>query len=134
LAYYDSFKAKWALQTGTTAQKLAAVNGLMVAGPAIPMRVPTTDIYNCIVPSEWNALSSANQQNIRDILYMGIVDASFGTNVRAMLAAVFGAGTATRAAFIAAETKYDSPQIPFYLTDGYSRPFDMGDVAAAGVT
>lgn len=42
MAYYDALVAKWATLTGTTAEKLAAVNALTVAGPNID--VPASEV------------------------------------------------------------------------------------------
>jgi hypothetical protein len=39
MAYYDALVAKWATLSGTTAQKLAAINALTVAGPIVDVRV-----------------------------------------------------------------------------------------------
>jgi hypothetical protein len=39
MAYYDALVAKWATLTGTTQQKLDAVNALTVAGPNVPVPV-----------------------------------------------------------------------------------------------
>src|SRR5690348_13396070 len=95
MAYYDALIAKWATLTGTTAAKLAAINVLTVTGPAKPMIIPTYQIYNEIVGSEFVALSAANQQLIRDILGMGTVDVSPGTQIRARIVAIFPSGTQT---------------------------------------
>ena len=35
MAYYDALKTQWATLTGTTAQKLAAINAMTVAGPNV---------------------------------------------------------------------------------------------------
>jgi hypothetical protein len=72
MAYYDAMIAKWAtLNPGTTAAKLAALNAATATGAAIPMVIPTYKIYNLIDPTEFAALTAANQQLVRDILGMG---------------------------------------------------------------
>lgn len=138
MAYYDAMIAKWATLSGTTAQKLAAINALTVAGPAVPMVIPTYTIYNLIVASEFAALSAANQQLIRDILNMGTVDASPGTQVRSMIVARFPNGTSTFTALAALAAKYDAPQIPWWQGSlasgggGLTGPISGGDLINAG--
>lgn len=134
MAYYDAMIAKWATLTGTTAEKLAALNASLATGPAIPMIVPTYKIYNLIVASEFTALSSSSQQLVRDILGLGEVDGSPGTQIRARMVSIFSSGTQTFANLAALSSGYDTPQIPWWQANGYNRPFDMGDVTAAGVS
>lgn len=134
MVYYDAFIAKWAtLAPGTTAEKLAAINA---ATQAVPTRmiVATYIVYNCIVPSEWTALTDAQRQNIRDILTLGTADVSTGTNVRNMILSVFGAGTQTRANLVAAANSFDNATEPWWQYAGYARMFDLGDCTAAGVS
>lgn len=45
MAYYDALKTEWALQSGTTAQKLAAVNAATVAGPNVDVPVQSVLAY-----------------------------------------------------------------------------------------
>lgn len=45
MAYYDALVAKWATLSGTTAQKLAAINALTVAGPNQDVPVGTVVGY-----------------------------------------------------------------------------------------
>lgn len=135
MAYYDAFIAKWnTLGPGTKEQKLAALNASLATGPVIPMIVPTYQIYNLISVSDFNALSSSAQQLVRDILSMGAVDASSGTQIRARFVSLFGSSTTTFSNLAALAAKYDTPQIPWWQANGYSRPFDMGDVSAAGLS
>lgn len=148
MAYYTAFVAAWtsvtqppagvtgaALTAGmTTAQKLAAFNAWTMAGPAVPMVIPTYKIYNLIVASEFNALTSTNQQLVRDILGMGTVDSSPGTQVRARMVALFPNGTTTFANLSALAATYDTPQVAWWVANSYPRAFDLGDCAAAGVS
>lgn len=135
MAYYDALIAKWAtLSPGTTQQRLGVINALTENGPAQPMIVPTYAIYNLIDPADWQAASAANQQLLRDILSMGTVDASPGTSVRSRVAAIFGVGTATRTALTALAAKYDTPQIPWWQSAGYSSPINSADLSAAGLS
>lgn len=135
MAYYDAMVAKWATLTpGTTANKLAQLNAATATGAAVPMIVPTYKIYNLIVGSEFSALTAGNQQLVRDILGMGTVDASPGTQIRARMVAIFPNGTATFTALGTLAASYDTPTVPWWQANGYARPFDLGDCAAAGVS
>jgi hypothetical protein len=112
MAYYDALIAKWATLTpGTTTAKIAQINAITVSGNAVPMVIPTYKIYNLIVASDFAALSAANQQLIRDIIGMGTVDTSPGTQARAKIVAVFPNGTATFASLSGLAAQYDSPPI-----------------------
>ena len=120
MAYYDVLIAAWnsvtqppvgvtgtALTGGmTTVQKLAAVNGWKIATPQKTI-VSTYQIYNIIVRSEFTALTAANQQSVRDIIGMGIIDGSPGTQIRAQLIAIFPSGTATFANLAALVAPFD---------------------------
>lgn len=115
MAYYDALIAKWAtLNPGTTAAKLAQINALTVTGAAIPLIVPSYEVYECIDPTEFAALTAANQTIVRDIIGMGTVNGSPGTKVRARIVALFtNASGPTRLALAALAAKYDTPQIPW---------------------
>jgi hypothetical protein len=47
------------------------------------------EIYNAIVPADFVGLTDANRQYVRDILGLGSVDVSTGTNARSVLVSVF---------------------------------------------
>lgn len=139
MAYYDALVSKWAtLSPGTTAQKLAAINAITVAGPVAPLLIPTYRIFNVIDPTEFGALLATNQQRIRDILSMGTVDASTGTNARALMLSVFGAGTTTRANLVALAASIEATTLPWWQATvvqgggGLSSPVNSADLAAAG--
>lgn len=140
MAYYDALIAKWATLTpGTTAAKLAQINALTVTGAAIPLIVPSYEIYECIDPTEFAALSAANQTIVRDIIGMGTVNGSPGTKVRARIVALFtNAGGPTRLALAALAAKYDTPQVPWATAPvalnggGLTQPVYLSDLAAAG--
>lgn len=134
MGYYDALIAKWPSITGATTQaKLDSLNALTQAGSAVPMIIPTYMIYNLIVGTEFAVLTAANQQLIRDILAMGTVDASPGTQIRTRIVAIFPNTTTTFANLSALAAKYDSPSIPWWQANGYPRPFDLGDLQAAGL-
>ena len=114
MAYYTALIAKWAtLAPGSTQEKLVQLNAIKVTGPAVPMIIPTYQIYNLIDAAEWTSLSDANKQLVRDIMGMGTVDVSPNTHIRARMMAVFGVGTTTRSNLATLAATYDSPQIPW---------------------
>jgi hypothetical protein len=145
MAYYDALIAAWNSPTqppagvtglpllagDTTAQKIAKVNAWAVADPS--MIVPAYMIYNAIVPSEWSALTPANQQLIRDILSQGTVDGSTGKTARTVLLSVFGVGTQTRANLAAIAAPFDNLTTPWTTKNGYPSTLNLNDAVAAGL-
>lgn len=131
---WTALQQRWAtLNPGTTQQKLDQLLAQTATGPAQPMIIPTYRIYNLIDPTEFSALTAANQQLVRDIIGMGTVDASPGTSVRARMVALFPSGT-TRTALNALAAAYDSPPIPWWKSAGYDSVITLGDVNAAGLS
>ncbi len=65
MAYYDAFITFWGTKTGTTQQKLDAVNTSTVTG-TVPTTLFTTGdkIANCVNFNEFNALTAAFQTNV----------------------------------------------------------------------
>lgn len=128
---YTALISKWSTFNGSTLntqQKLAAINATTILGSAaIQMVVPTYQIYNLIASSEFLLLDSTQRQNVRDILSMGMVDTSVGTNARARLASAFAASTQTMTALIALATNYDAPRLPWATT-----PVALGGGGLAG--
>ena len=154
MAYYDALIAAWNSTTqppsgvtgqgllagDTTAQKCTKVNGWTMAGPAVPMRVEATVIYNLIVISEYAALSAANQTIINNLLAMGILDGSPGTNVRSRIVQVFPSGTQTFTNLSNLAKTYDAPTqdwcfVNNYPTHGPSGPgnISVSDANNAGL-
>jgi len=89
----------------TDAQIAAAINTNTVTTQISPLRVNGADIYNAIVPSEFAALSTAQQQIVRDVFGLGEgIDVSLGSNARLALANAFGAATTSRANLLALAT------------------------------
>lgn len=69
--------------------------------------VPSYEVVNATVTAEWSALSAAEKQRYQTIVGAGYVD--FGNpNVRAAFQQMFGAGTGTRAALLAAVVRNGS--------------------------
>lgn len=71
MAYYDALVAEWATLTGTTTQKLAAINALTVSG-SIPTSFYITgnQLLNCINWVEFNALTATQQSNILSLCHV----------------------------------------------------------------
>lgn len=134
MAYYDALIAKWPTVAGAnTSAKLANLRAEMVTGAAIPMIVPSYIIYNAIVPSEFSALTNANQALVRDIINQGTVDGSSGKTARTVMLNAFGAATATRANLTAIAAAYDSPQVSWLSANGYPDTLNENDLWAAGL-
>lgn len=66
--------------------------------------IPAYEVINATEPAEWTALSAAEKQRYQTLTGAGEVDVS-NANVRAAFSAMFGVGTATRAALIALATR-----------------------------
>lgn len=62
--------------------------------------IPSHEIFEAIVPSEWSAASAQEKQRVQLILSMGMVDVR-GQNTKDAFLAAFGGGTTTRANLIA---------------------------------
>lgn len=134
MAYYDALIAEWPTVAGAnTTEKLETLRATMVTGAAIPMIIPAYIIYNAIVPSEFSALTNANQALVRDILNQGTVDGTQGKTARTVMLQVFGAATTTRANLAAIAAPYDTPQIPWLTANGYPMTLNENDLRAAGL-
>lgn len=133
MAYYDLMIAKWATLTGTTDQKLATLNAATAPGPAVSAMLTPSQILNAIVFADLAALTQLQVSQLALLLSGGTVDASPGTSIRLGIQALFQGKTATLTALAALVAPFDSPTIPWWQANNYPRPFDMGDVTAAGV-
>lgn len=138
---YTALVSAWSTFTGsslTTQQRIDNFNARTVAGLTLPMVIPTYKIYNVIASSEFLALDSTARQNVRDILGMGTVDVSNGTNARTRLSGAFATSTATLAALIALATAFDTPKVGFVTASttlgglGLPAAINGNDLAAAG--
>lgn len=90
----------------TDAEIVTALNAADISTVINPLIVSGSAIYNAVVPAEFQALATAQQQLVRDIFGLGdAIDASTGTNVRDVLLAIFGTGTTTRTNLTALATK-----------------------------
>lgn len=134
MAYYDALIAKWGTApAGTNDEKLTWINAETVTGPAIPMIVPTYQIYNLIDRDEFTALTPDLQQSVRDILAMGTVDASASTEMRTRLTFIFPDGTTTFDNLTVLAMGYDTPQISWAQANGYPVPITPQMLVEAGI-
>lgn len=157
MAYYDAFIAAWNNSTQpppgatgapitvgmSTQQKLNTLNAWTHVG-AIPTNFYVTgaDLFNCIDQAEFFALTAAQQQNLLLMCDVQgqLLGGSANTNHLAagMILKYFtnlSGPTITNLTALAKATVVpwwsqanQPPEAP------YMRPFDMGDVQAAGVT
>lgn len=132
MAYYDALKTQWATLTGTTAQKLAAINAATVAGPTQPALLTPSQILNACVPADIAALTTAQVTLLTLLLQGSLVDASMNTTIRAGVVAIFNGKTTTMSQLAALVAPYDSPSIPWWQSAGYSSPISTNDLVAAG--
>jgi hypothetical protein len=148
MAYYTAFVAAWNSATqppagvtgtalsGTTAQKLALFNAWTVTG-VIPTTLFVTgaQLLNCINWTEFSALTAAQQTNLLALCQVGglLLGGSGNTTfvVDGMFLAYFTnlSGPTITALTALAQGAVQS----WWLANGYARPFDLGDCAAAGV-
>lgn len=150
MAYYDALIAAWNNSTQpppgvtgtaltgamTTQQKLAAVNAWTATG-SIPTSIMVSgdQIFNCIDKTEFLALTAAQQTNL--LAMCGVPGLLLGGSANTahllvgMLLAYFSAGGATIANLTALAKAATQPWWQFA---GYPRPFDLGDIAAAGLS
>ena len=68
--------------------------------------VSGSEVFNAVVPAEFDALLVTQQGRVRDVWGLGdAIDVRSGTSTRAVLLSAFGAGTTTRANLIAVVTR-----------------------------
>ncbi len=135
MAYYDAMISKWnTLGAGTTAQKLAALNAATATGTAQKAILAPSQILNAIVFSDLAALTQLQITQLTLLLAGSQVDASAGTPIRLGIQALFAGKNTTLAQLGALVAPFDSPTVPWWQANGYPRAFDLGDVAAAGLS
>jgi len=138
MAYYDALIAKWATLTGTTAQKLSAINALTVMVSA-PAHLNVSDIINAITPTDFASLSSLQLQQMQFLLQSsGNVNASPSTTIRAVFQTIFAGKTTTLNNLAALVAPYDSATLPWWQASvaqgggGLSSPVNGNDLVNAG--
>ncbi len=138
MAYYDALIAEWpSLTPGTTAAKLAQLNALTVSG-SIPTSFFVTgdQLLNCINWTEFAALTAAQQTSLLALCQTPgqILGGSGNTSHMApgMFLAFF---TNLSGPTITALTALAKATVqPWWQANGYPRAFDLGDIAAAGLS
>ena len=151
MAYYDALKAQWAaLPAGdTTAQKLAAVNALTVAGPSID--VPVSAVVGYLAESsklasllKYAAAPAATEAGVAAAELSAIIMCPnappFRTSNSTVAASVAGFLTALAAdansglvaADVTALLALAATTLPWWQSAGYTSPISQGDLDAAG--
>lgn len=138
MAYYDALVQKWATLTGTTDEKLSAINALMVTLPPMKAIVGQSQIINAIDYKALKAMKPEGQKYLCLLLSGPSVDVSIGTPIRQALQDLFSWSSATLANFDALFSPFDAPQAPWWQTPvaqgggGLSKPVSSTDLVAAG--
>ena len=135
---YSALTVKWATLTGTTDQKLAAINALMVQLPPMKAIVTPSQIINAC---EYKALSNViakSPQQLSLLLTGSNVDVSVGSTIRQGLQTLFSGYSATLNNLSALFKPFDAPQAPWWQTPiaqgggGLSKPVSSTDLVNAG--
>lgn len=77
------------------AQAAAKLNALDTGRAQARTAVPMQEVFNSIVNADWPTAGSAAESKLLALLGMPVVDAS-NANTKALIAAIFAAGTQTR--------------------------------------
>lgn len=136
MAYYDAAIAKWqTLTPGTTANKLAQLNAATVTG-SVPATFTITgdQILACLDWAEFSTLTSPQQTTLLQVLSTpGVIQGGAGTFVGSMFVA-FYTGKLAGPTITALTALAKAVVQPWWQSNGYPRPFDLGDIAAAGLS
>lgn len=137
MAYYDALITKWGTLSGSTQSKLDQINALTVTG-SVPTAFYCTgaDLLNAINWTEFAALTAVQQSNLLSLCQVPgqILGGSANTSHMAagMILAYFtNLGGPTIAGLTALAKTVTQP---WWQANGYPRAFDLGDVAAAGLS
>jgi hypothetical protein len=135
MAYYDALIAEWPNITGPdTATKLATLNALQVTG-SIPTTFSITgqQILNCLDFTEFNTRTASQQTAILQLCALPAMVAGQNTFIGKLFASYYSnaLGGPTITAFIALAKAITQP---WWQANGYPRAFDLGDIAAAGLS
>lgn len=163
MAYYDALTAKWATlpSADTTAQKLAAINALAVAGPSVDVSVSSVvgvlilnGAYQTLktfaagsttgVATHDAALAAAqtliNWVTIPNAPGLAMSNATVYAEVATMAAAILAQETAAAGTTGFTQGVHDAllalaaTTIPWWQSAGYSSPIGSGDLQAAGLS
>lgn len=141
MAYYDALATKWATLTGTTQQKLDAVNAATVAGPTQP--VPVLQVMTYLRTNNlWLAIKSAAAAGT-SLGAQAAVDYNSDsrvvtldvtlTIVQQMLADLVAHALLTQAQSDVI-VAMGNTTLPWWQANGYTSPFNTNDLAAAGLS
>jgi hypothetical protein len=152
MAYYTALVTAWNSATQppvgvtgtgltglTTAQKLAAINGWTVVGPAQKAIIEVNAIINAIASADLLGLTVTQLQVMTLLLAGGgSVDGSPGTTIRAVFQSIFAGKTTTLANLSALVAPFDNPMIPWWKATvaqgggALASPVNGNDLIAAG--
>lgn len=100
----DYLALKAELTTDPLARGYAAMSDAQAAASLIAnyrtaerASIRASELYEAVVDSEFTALAANVQTRVRDLYTLDVVPAATGSRARAVLLAIFGAGTQTRA-------------------------------------
>lgn len=160
MTYYDAMTAKWATLSGTTAAKLAALNAATAAGPRVNVDVSTMVGFLMLGGAYLKlaafAQSVANSDTTHDNalgaakMLMALIsspnapqftmtDPTKYAAIKSLLDTIQAEETAVAGSTGITQQIHDGllalceTQVPWWKANLYPRPFDMGDVQAAGV-
>jgi hypothetical protein len=159
MAYYDALVTKWATLTGTTADKLAAVNAATVAGPNVDVTVPQIVGYLLLHGAYLPVAAFAQGATTGDATHdaalaaaktlmaaitvpnaptLGMSDPSTYAIIKGMADAVLAQETASPGSTGFTQAVHDgllalaATTTPWWQANGYGGPFNTNDLAAAG--
>lgn len=140
MAYYDALIAKWGTLSGTTAQKLAAINSATVQTAAQGTAVVTpSQVLNAIVFADLAALTQLQVAQLTLLLSGSMIDASKGSSIRTGIQALFAGKATTLANLAALVAPADTPLLmPWWKVPvaqgggGLNYPVLDSDLTAAG--
>lgn len=137
MAYYDALIAEWANLSGTTEEKLAAVNAMTVAGS--DQLVSIADVMSYLRENGlWLPIKAAAGSNqaaaaavdIAGDLRAQTIDFNLPL-VKMLLTALVASGLLTQANADALAAMKNTTQL-WWQVKGYSSPFSENDLIAAG--
>lgn len=152
MAYYDALVAQWATVTGTTAQKLAAINAQTIAGPKVDVpissviaylalngKLATLQAYGASPPATANAQALIAARELVALMTspnappFRMSESSVFSAVQGFLQALTAdAATGVTAADQSALLALANTTIPWWQSAGYASPISQGDLEAAG--
>jgi hypothetical protein len=151
-SYYDALTTKWATLSGTTNDKLVAINALTVAGPAkdvsassvigylaLNAKLSGLLAYAAAPPQGAQAVTVVAAKELAALLSMPsfttfyLSDPQVAAGVQVFLNALAGdAATGIAAADVTALLALGNTTIPWWASAGYSSSISLNDLGAAG--